>query len=124
MKESSIQIQCFDYLSAIAARHDDLFFFSIPNEGLMTVLMAFKIPTAIAARIVNHFKRMGLVPGVPDFQVLFCGKCIFIEFKKPGKDLNEKQLKVHHRIYDAGFTTFTCHSFEEFSNVLKIYGIE
>jgi hypothetical protein len=124
MKESSIQIQCFDYLSAIAVRNPDLFFFSIPNEGLMTVLMAFKIPKAICARIVNHFKKMGLVPGVPDFQVLYKHVCFFVEFKKPGKDQNTTQLKVHEKINNAGFTVYVCHSFEEFNEVLLSWVIK
>jgi hypothetical protein len=123
MKESSIQIQCFDYLSAIANRHDDLFFFSIPNEGLMTVLMAFKIPSNIAARIINHFKRMGLVPGVPDFQILHHGECFFIEFKAPDKNPNEKQLNIHSKINDCGFTVYVCRSFEDFGSIMNDYGI-
>lgn len=124
MKESTIQIQCFEYLSTIAVRHDDLFFFSIPNEGLMTVLMAFRIPSAIAARIVNHFKKMGLIPGVPDFEVLFKGKCFFIEFKKQGKDPNTIQSNIHCKINNAGFIVYVCHSFEEFKIILSVEGIE
>lgn len=124
MKESTTQIQCVDYLSTIAARHDDLVFFSIPNEGLMSVLMAFKIPSSIAARIVNHFKKMGLLPGVPDFEILFRGTTIFIEFKSAGKDPNAKQYMVHNRLYDAGFTVHVCRSFEDFISVCNDYGIK
>lgn len=124
MKESTIQIQCVDYLSTIAARHDDLVFLSIPNEGLMSVLMAFKIPSSIAARIVNHFKKMGLLPGVPDFCILHSGKCIFIEFKKLGEKPNDKQNRIHAKILISGFPVFVCRSFEDFVSVCNDYGIK
>jgi len=124
MKESTIQIQCVDYLSAIAVRHDNLLFFSIPNEGLMTVLMSFKISVAISARIVNFFKKLGLLPGIPDFFILYSGRCFFIEFKKPGEEPRVNQTRIHEKITKCGFTVYVCHSFEEFKIVMEKEGVK
>ena len=124
MKESTIQMQCVDYLSALAVRHDNLMFFSIPNEGLMSVLMAFKIQPAIAARIVNHFKKMGLLPGIPDFCILYSGECIFIEFKAEGKNPTENQKHIHDKIDKSGFTVYTCRSFDDFRSVCNDAGLK
>jgi len=124
MKESTIQIQCVDYLSSIAVHYNDLTFFSIPNEGLMTVLMSFKIPPNIAAKIVNFFKKMGLLPGIPDFEILFRGKCFFVEFKKPIGRRSENQRNVHYRIMASGFDVYTCYSFEYFKKICDDYGIK
>lgn len=124
MKESTIQMQCVDYISAIAVRHDNLMFFSIPNEGLMSVLMAFKIQPAIAARIVNHFKKMGLCPGVPDFQILFSGQCVFVEFKREGENPTGNQKLIHEKIFKAGFTTYVCRSFEGFKIICDDIGLK
>lgn len=108
MKESTIQIQCVDYLSALAVRYDDILFFSIPNEH-------YGITPAQRMKL----KKQGLLPGVPDFQILFRGECIFIEFKKPGEKPNEKQLRIHEKIKSAGFTVYVCDSFEGFKSILR-----
>lgn len=124
MKESHLQIQCVDYISAIAVRHEDLLFFSIPNEGIMSVLMSFKIPSAISARIVNHFKKLGLLPGCPDFCILHSGNMFFIEFKKQGEKPNDKQLRIHDKINKCGFTVYVVDCFEDFKSILRDEGIE
>lgn len=114
MKESSLQIQCVEYMTILAQKHNDLVFFSIPNEGIMMMLRMFKVPEKIIAAIVNHFKKMGLLPGFPDFCILYKGNAYFIEFKAEGKKPNDKQQRIHKKLNDAYFTVTVIDDFENF----------
>ena len=123
MKESSLQAQCVEYLSILAQKYDDLIFFSIPNEGLMFSLMSFGVNQNKIAAIINHFKKLGLLSGIPDFCILFRGYCYFIEFKAEGKKPNEKQVRIHDKINKSGFDVFVCDNFDLFRNIIEDIGI-
>lgn len=120
MKESTLQIQCVEYLTILAQRWPDLVFFSIPNEGLMMVLRAFKFPEKIIAAIIKHFKKMGMLSGIPDFCILYNNKCHFIEFKREGKKPSIKQKRIHDKIADAGFMVWTVDNFETFKKLVDL----
>lgn len=123
-KESDIQKQIFDYCTTIAEKHGkDIFFFSIPNEGIMTVLKMFKIPDRICHAIVAHFKKMGLVPGTPDTCLLYSGKSYFFEIKKPDQEPTASQKRIHAKIRKTGNAVFVVKSLEEFQNIIKTIGI-
>lgn len=113
-KESTIQMQAVEYLTILAQQHTDLIFFSIPNEGIMMIMRAFKVPERIIARIVAYFKKMGMLSGVPDLCILYKGKIAFIEFKSPGKTPSEIQKIVHQKFLDAFFFVLVIDSFEKF----------
>lgn len=117
-KESTLQIQCVDYLTKLAIKHKELVFFSIPNEGVMTALVAFGVRQKIIGRIINFFKKMGLLPGIPDFQILYNRKSIFVEFKSKNRKPSEKQYRIHKKLKLAGFKTFVINDFEIFQDLI------
>jgi len=119
MKESDLQIQGVDYLTILANQHKELFFFSIPNEGLMTALVAFGVAAKIRARIVNYFKKLGMCSGIPDFQIMYNKKTIFVEFKSTNVKANARQMIIHKKIRQAGFDTFIVDNFEVFKNLIN-----
>jgi len=123
MKESTLQTLEIQYLTTLTNRYDDLFFFSIPNEGLMFTMMLFGISKETSARVVNHFKKTGMISGVPDLCILFQGNCFFIENKKKGKLPSENQLRIHDKIKQAGFEVFVIDNFEGFKELLDMRGI-
>ena len=61
MKESIIQQQICDYLSAVG-----VFYFAVLNEAAIMILKMFHIPDVVSYRIVSFLKKMGLLPGIPD----------------------------------------------------------
>jgi len=102
MKESIIQQQICEYLSLRG-----IFYYSIPNESLMMALIMFKVPEKIRYRIVNFFKKMGLVPGIPDLQlILNHGKTIYIEVKNEKGKLSENQKRIHKILKNKGFDVY------------------
>lgn len=116
MKESTLQMQCVAYLTFIGQKHDDFVFFSIPNEGIMMVLRAFKIPNKIIAGIINFFKKMGMLPGVPDFCILYRKNVFFIEFKAQGREPSKTQKRVHEKFLKASFSVYIYDNFDAFKN--------
>lgn len=117
--ESAVQIQCVDYTTQLCVRHKDLFFFSIPNEGVMTGLVAFGVMRKVIARIVNHFKRMGMIPGVHDFEVIHKGRTLRIEFKSETGVLSNSQKIVFPKIEAAGYKIYIIRTFEEYVDLLE-----
>jgi hypothetical protein len=121
-KESSIQKQIAIYLSTIAA-DKGLLFFSIPNESLSTALRMFSIPKDTAAKLSMHFKKMGLLPGIPDMCILWNGKAIFVEVKKPGERPREDQERIHRLIKKTGHSVWTVFQWEDIKGVLTQEGV-
>jgi archaellum biogenesis ATPase FlaH len=119
-KESDIQKQIFNYCTKIA---DDknIVFFSIPNESLMTALRMFKIDSKTSAMLTNHFKSMGLLPGIPDTCLLYSGKTYFFELKRQNSDAGILQKIVHEKIRRTGHDVFIVKSLDEF--ILKLIEI-
>lgn len=82
LSESQIQQQIISLLSMLAGRHNFVFF-SVPNEGIMSVLMSFRVNKIDCYKIVSHFKKMGLLPGVSDLMILHEGRAYCMEVKLP-----------------------------------------
>lgn len=139
-KESSIQKSIINYLSSIAEEHN-IFFFSIPNESLMTSAMLTiktfiskqrgdkykQLPgwvTRLIATLTIHFKKMGMVPGVPDLCICWDGKTIFIEVKKPGEKPSVNQERIHEAIRRAGHSVWTVFKKEDVETILIQLGVE
>lgn len=122
MKESTIQKQIFEYSTIIAEKYN-LLLFAIPNESIVTALRMFGIEKNRSVAIVNHFKKMGLVPGVPDMCLLWNGNCIFFEIKRPGEKPTSRQERIHEKIERAGHKVFVVNSLEEFHNILRDFGV-
>jgi hypothetical protein len=59
----------------------------------------------------KRLKQSGVLPGVPDWCMLF-GRCFFIEFKKPGGSLSAAQIELHPRLIAAGAWIATVDSLE------------
>ena len=57
---------------------------------------------------------MGLMPGIPDLQILYKGNSIFVELKAEGKLPNETQNKIHFKLMLAGFKTYVIDCFDDF----------
>ena len=133
MKESLIQKQIIEYLSQIARRYN-FFFFSIPNEGFMSAAIAAGMNKKTMAIMTNHFKKMGMVPGIPDLCIL-CNtttekidyeagpKTIFIEVKKPGEKPTPGQKLIHEAIRKLGHRVYVCVCVEGVERVLRWEGV-
>ncbi len=121
-KESDIQKNIIDYLSYIA-RSRNFFFFSIPNEGAMITAMIAGTTSKTMAIMINHFKKLGMVPGIPDLCILFESKAIFIEVKKPGEQPTSKQELIHFAIRKTGHTVYVAADIEDIEYILKLEGI-
>lgn len=117
LSESTIQQQITSYLSARG-----IFYFSIPNEGIMTVLKIFKIPDKICYAIMNFFKKMGLTPGMPDIAVIpEKGTLIFFEVKNEKGKVSPNQKIIHAALERLGFDVYVVRSVEEVGRVLDEY---
>ena len=64
--------------------------------------------SAMAIKLVLFAGR-----GFPDRTILGNGKCFFIEFKVPGKDLDPPQVKWKKLLNRLGFKVYVCTSKEE-----------
>jgi len=58
-------------------------------------------------------KAQGLKPGIPDVLIVWQGRAIFVEIKRPGGRLSPAQKAMHERITSAGAVVTTCHSVDE-----------
>ncbi len=63
--------------------------------------------SAMAVKLVLFAGR-----GFPDRTILGNGKCFFIEFKVPGKDLDPPQIKWKKLLNRLGFKVYVCTSKE------------
>lgn len=120
--ESSIQKQIVDYLSRYARRYNFIFF-SIPNEGAMITAMIAGMNQRTMAIMINHFKKMGMLPSIPDLAILWNGKTIFIEVKKPGEKPTPKQTLIHNAIRRLGFRVYVCVCVEGVERILRLEGV-
>lgn len=134
MKESDIQKQVIDSLSIIA-QSKNIFFFSVPNEGFMASAMAMGMDKVSMGKLNNHYKKMGMVPGVPDICILYSGcyffmgeklykpRTLFIELKKPGGKVSTKQEYVHKAIGNVGHDVEIAYGLEDVMKILFDYGV-
>lgn len=54
--------------------------------------------------------RICLLPG---------GRCVFVELKRPGKDLREEQVRAAKRLHDLGFECFMANTKELVDEVVQ-----
>jgi hypothetical protein len=67
-----------------------LIYFSVPNEGKRTAMMA------------GHLKAMGMLPGVSDLVMVHDGRIYFLELKAKGEKPTELQLMFGTSAMAAG----------------------
>jgi len=104
MKESIIQQQICDYLSA-----KGFFYFSIPNEHWN-----------ISHAQRTLFKKMGMLPGMPDLCVITdWGHVFFIEVKNETGKVSEQQKRIHEVLKRKGFAVYVVRSLEETIKIIK-----
>ena len=104
MKESVIQQQICDYLSAAG-----YFYFSVPNEHYN-----------ISHGQRTQLKKMGLTPGIPDLVVcLENGRVIFLEVKTAKTGLTGSQPFIHLALQKKGHTVYIVRSVEDVKIVLE-----
>jgi len=121
-KESTLQQKCINKLTEIG-QTEPIFFYSPLNETAMMIMRMFKIPEGKIAGIIKFLKKMGLVPGVPDLVLLYCGQCIYIELKKLGEKPSETQLKIHEKIRASGHRVEVLDTYEKFLELLIFCGV-
>lgn len=116
MKESDIQQACIEYLSHLNKK---LFYFAPLNETAMMILQIFKVPKIATFKIMAFLKKMGMVAGVPDIQIIYGGKAYFIELKTPTGNIKEHQKQVHEQIAYCGAGIYIARSVEEFIEIVE-----
>ena len=113
MKESIIQQQICNYLSAVG-----VFYFSILNETAIMILKMFHIPDAVSYRIVSFLKKMGLLSGMTDICILANNTCYFLEVKNETGKPSKRQLIIHKALTDKGYKVAIVRSVEDVRHFL------
>jgi len=116
-KESVIQQEIVEYLSSMADKYN-FFFFSIPNEGFMSAAIYNMEPNKRHA-ILNKFKKMGMVPGIPDLCLLHEGRAYMFEVKRPDGKLTEKQKRIDDKLRKCKTPCFVIVSVEDMEKTLQ-----
>ena len=107
MKESIIQQQICDYLSAAG-----VFYFSIPNEH-------YNI--SHGQRVTLH--KMGMLSGIPDICILANGTCYFLEVKNETGKPSKQQLIIHKALTDKGYKVAIVRSVEDVKTILTVWSV-
>ena len=118
MKESIIQQQICDYLSAAG-----VFYFAPLNEVAMMLFMAFKISKEVSFKIMTHLKKMGLLPGIPDICILANNTCYFLEVKNETGKPSKQQLIIHKALIDRGYRVAIVRSVEDVKTILTAWSV-
>lgn len=104
MTESNLQENICNYLSMICQRWGFIYF-SVPNEGIMTVLKMFKVPDRSCYAIINFFKKIGLLPGTSDIILLHHSRAYCLEVKLPKyRDTEKHGQSKAQIIFEANVT--------------------
>jgi len=122
MTESQIQQNICTFLSLIAYQ-TGIVYFSVPNEGIMSVLIAFKVPKVTCFKIVNHFKKMGLLPGTSDIIIIYRGMAYCLEVKKPGEKQSKDQILFMRNVIASGGRYEIVYSLDDAKKQLIKWGI-
>ena len=107
MKESIIQQQICDYLSAVG-----VFYFSIPNEH-------YNI--SHGQRVTLH--KMGMLSGIPDICILANNTCYFLEVKNEKGKPSKQQLIIHKALTDKGYKVAIVRSVEDVKTILTVWSV-
>ena len=122
INESQIQQNICTFLSLIA-HQTGIVYFSVPNEGIMSVLMGFKVDKITCIKIVEHFKKMGLLPGTSDIVIIHKGLAYCLEVKKPGGKQSKNQKLFEKNILAADGKYEIVYSLDDCTNILCEWGI-
>ena len=122
MTESTIQTNICTYLSMIA-HQTGIVYFSVPNEGIMTVLMMFKIPKVTCYKIISYFKKLGLLPGTNDLVLVHRGMYYGLEVKTAVGIQSHEQVLFMENIIKAGGKYEVVRGVEDVQAILKEWGI-
>ena len=107
MKESIIQQQICDYLSAVG-----VFYFSIPNEH-------YNI--SHGQRVTLH--KMGMLSGIPDICILANNTCYFLEVKNETGKPSKQQLIIHRVLTEKGYKVAIVRSVEDVKTILVVWSV-
>lgn len=88
-----------------------LVYFSVPNEGKRTAMMA------------GHLKAMGMLPGVSDLVMLCTGQMFFLELKARGEKPTENQLLFGASAIAAGASFAWCDNIDQAITILRDWGL-
>ena len=122
INESQIQQNICTFLSLIT-HTTGIVYFSVPNEGIMGVLKMFKIDKVTCFKIVNHFKKMGLLPGTSDIVIIWRGMAYCLEVKKPNGKQSADQKLFMRNVIAAGGKYEIVYSLDGCKSQLKEWGI-
>ena len=122
MKESAIQQNTIEYLSLMANIHNFIFFAPM-NEGFMMIMVIFKISKSARMRIFNFLRKMGLLPGVADLQIIKDGKSYFIELKTDTGELSNSQIIFRDACNRTHTPYVVCRSVDDVRGQLVSWGV-
>jgi len=89
----------------------------------MSVLIAFKVPKVTCFKIVNHFKKMGLLPGTSDIIIIYRGMAYCLEVKKPGEKQSKDQILFMRNVIASGGRYEIVYSLDDAKKQLIKWGI-
>lgn len=109
--EDKLSVEVADYLreSTITGAYRGVWF-HVPNQGHRSQATGAK------------FKAMGLIPGVPDFALMWEGGCGLIELKTEDGALTRNQRDFVHWCGKAGVSHAVCRSVEDVHVSLLSWG--
>ena len=105
------------------AHKTGIVYFSVPNEGIMTVLMMFKVPKVTCYKIISYFKKLGLLPGTNDLVLVHRGMYYGLEVKTAVGIQSHEQTLFQKNIIKAGGKYEVVRGIEDVQRVLKMWGI-
>ncbi len=98
-------------------------YFSVPNEGIIAVLKMHKIDKVTCYKIIAHFKKMGLLPGVSDLIIIHNGNAYCMEVKTDTGVQLVSQERFEERVLEVGGKYGIVRSIEDVTGQLKEWGI-
>ena len=94
----------------------------LEQSGYLLRLLIFHVPNERIGGpgAIQHFKRMGVMPGVADYVALTGnGRAVAIELKHGDRDQSEAQERFQIRWERRGGSYFLCRTLEEFQGVVN-----
>jgi hypothetical protein len=76
-----------------------------------------------AAIAIGKAKALGMVPGWPDLEIVWQGRCYMLEVKAPGRGPSPEQMEVHKRLAGAGIPVRVVRSVTEAEHCLIAWGL-
>lgn len=109
LSEAQLQEASADYLGFVLPKN--ALAFHVPNEGKR------------GWRAQRAFKRGGGLAGIPDWCIVYDGRCFWVELKAGAGKLSEKQAEAHARLWEAGCPVVVCRSIDEVRTALLGWAI-